>query len=56
MHQKLAAIDWLYILLLSAVWGSAFVFLKIASPVVGADRFGVYASNLGFGSPGILVY
>ena len=36
MHQKLAAIDWLYILLLSAVWGSAFVFLKIASPVVGA--------------------
>ena len=36
MHQKPAVIDWLSILLLSAVWGSAFVFLKIASPVVGA--------------------
>ena len=36
MHQNRSAIDWLYIVMLSALWGSAFVFIKIAAPAIGA--------------------
>ncbi len=36
MDQKPSILDWIYILGLSAVWGSAFVFIKIATPEVGA--------------------
>ena len=36
MHQNRSALDWLYIVMLSAVWGSAFVFIKIAAPAIGA--------------------
>jgi drug/metabolite transporter (DMT)-like permease len=36
LDQKPSILDWIYILGLSAVWGSAFVFIKIATPEVGA--------------------
>ena len=36
MHQNRSALDWLYIVMLSALWGSAFVFIKIAAPAIGA--------------------
>jgi len=36
VHQNRSAIDWLYIVMLSALWGSAFVFIKIAAPAIGA--------------------
>ncbi len=35
MDQKPSILDWIYIFGLSAVWGSAFVFIKIATPEVG---------------------
>ena len=36
MNQNRSALDWLYIIGLSALWGSAFVFIKIAAPAIGA--------------------
>ena len=36
MDQKPSILDWIYILGLSAVWGSAFVFIRIAAPELGA--------------------
>jgi len=36
VHQNRSALDWLYIVMLSALWGSAFVFIKIAAPAIGA--------------------
>ena len=36
MNQHRSALDWLYIVMLSALWGSAFVFIKIAAPAIGA--------------------
>ena len=36
MHQNRSALDWLYIIGLSALWGSAFVFIKVATPAIGA--------------------
>ena len=36
MNQKPSILDWIYILGLSAVWGSAFVFIRIAAPELGA--------------------
>ena len=36
MNQNRSALDWLYIVMLSALWGSAFVFIKIAAPAIGA--------------------
>jgi len=35
LDQKPSILDWIYIFGLSAVWGSAFVFIKIATPEVG---------------------
>ena len=36
MNQNRSALDWLYIIGLSALWGSAFVFIKVATPAIGA--------------------
>jgi drug/metabolite transporter (DMT)-like permease len=36
VNQNRSALDWLYIIGLSALWGSAFVFIKIAAPAIGA--------------------
>jgi len=36
VHQNRSVLDWLYIIGLSALWGSAFVFIKIAAPAIGA--------------------
>lgn len=36
MNQNRSVLDWLYIVMLSALWGSAFVFIKIATPAIGA--------------------
>ena len=36
MNQNRSVLDWLYIIGLSALWGSAFVFIKIAAPAIGA--------------------
>ena len=36
MNQNRSVLDWLYIIGLSALWGSAFVFIKIATPAIGA--------------------
>ena len=36
MDHKPSILDWIYILGLSAVWGSAFVFIRIAAPELGA--------------------
>jgi len=36
LDQKPSILDWIYILGLSAVWGSAFVFIRIAAPELGA--------------------
>jgi len=36
VNQHRSALDWLYIVMLSALWGSAFVFIKIAAPAIGA--------------------
>ena len=33
--QKVTSIDYLYLLVLSAIWGSSFLFLRIAAPVFG---------------------
>jgi len=36
VNQNRSALDWLYIIGLSALWGSAFVFIKVATPAIGA--------------------
>jgi len=36
LDHKPSILDWIYILGLSAVWGSAFVFIRIAAPELGA--------------------
>ena len=36
MRNKPAILDWIYIIGLSAVWSSAFVFIKQTAPVFGA--------------------
>jgi drug/metabolite transporter (DMT)-like permease len=36
VNQNRSVLDWLYIIGLSALWGSAFVFIKIATPAIGA--------------------
>ena len=36
MNQNRSALDWLYMIGLSSLWGSAFVFIKVATPAIGA--------------------